>query len=69
MQWYSGMEGGNALAAILAGDVNPSGKLPFVIPTSGKDLPYFDLDAEPITYDLWNGYRKIQGIPGLCNMM
>ena len=59
MQWYSGMEGGSALASILAGDVNPGGKLPFVIPTSEKHLPYFDLDTKSITYDLWHGYRKL----------
>ena len=60
MQWYSGMEGGTALANILAGDVNPGGKLPFVIPTSADHLPHFDLDAKTITYDLWHGYRKLE---------
>ena len=60
MQWYSGMEGGNALANILVGDVNPGGKLPFVIPTSADHLPYFDYDAKSITYDLWHGYRKLE---------
>jgi beta-glucosidase len=59
MQWYAGMEGGNALASLLAGDVNPSGKLPFVVPTSTEHLPYFDSDAKEITYDLWHGYRKL----------
>ncbi len=60
MQWYSGMEGGNALADILAGNVNPGGKLPFVIPTSADHLPHFELDAETVTYDLWHGYRKLE---------
>ena len=60
MQWYSGMEGGTALANILAGDVNPGGKLPFVIPTSVDHLPSFDYNAKSITYDLWHGYRKLE---------
>ena len=36
---YSGMEGGNALAAILFGDVNPSGKLPHTCPFTLADTP------------------------------
>ena len=35
--WYSGTEAGNAIASVLMGDVNPSGKLPFTIPVSLKD--------------------------------
>ena len=38
MAWYSGMEGGNALADIIFGNVNPSGKLPFTIPKDAADL-------------------------------
>jgi beta-glucosidase len=34
MAWYFGMEGGHALARVLFGDVNPSGKMPLTIPSS-----------------------------------
>ena len=37
--WYAGMEGGNALARILFGEVNPSGKLPFTFPVKLADSP------------------------------
>jgi beta-glucosidase len=39
--WYSGMEGGNALARILFGDVSPSGKLPCTFPKRLEDTPAF----------------------------
>lgn len=35
--WYAGMEGGNALAEVLLGDVNPSGKLPETFYKTHKD--------------------------------
>ena len=60
MLWYPGMEGGHALAEILQGQVNPSGKLPLVIPKRADDLPFFDKDATEIEYDLWHGYRKLE---------
>ena len=59
MLWYPGMEGGHALADILLGKVNPSGKLPFAIPKHADHLPFFDRDATSIEYDLWHGYRKL----------
>jgi beta-glucosidase len=58
--WYPGMEGGHALADILLGRVNPSGKLPFVVPRRAEDLPFFDRNAAEIEYGLWHGYRKLE---------
>jgi beta-glucosidase len=37
--WYPGQEDGNALAAVLFGDVNPSGKLPVTFPASLSQVP------------------------------
>ena len=39
--WYYGMEGGNALADILFGKINPSGKLPFTLAKKQEDYPCF----------------------------
>lgn len=39
--WYPGMEGGSALADILWGDYNPSGKLPISIPLSVGQIPVY----------------------------
>ncbi len=39
--WYLGEQGGNAVADILFGDVNPGGKLPVTIPRSVGQLPMF----------------------------
>ena len=60
MLWYPGMEGGRAFADILSGKVNPSGKLPCVFAADPEDLPYYDMNARAITYDLWHGYRKLE---------
>ena len=39
--WYLGQEGGTALAEVLFGAVNPSGKLPITVPRSAGHLPAF----------------------------
>ncbi|RAX21669.1 MULTISPECIES: glycoside hydrolase family 3 C-terminal domain-containing protein [unclassified Actinomyces] len=59
MMWYAGMEGGHALADILLGRANPSGRLPFSIPTSEAHLPDFDRDWTTVTYDRWHGQRLL----------
>lgn len=59
MNWYSGMEGGTALAKIIFGQTNPSGKLPFSIPTSEKDLPFFNKLASKIEYGYYHGYSLL----------
>ncbi len=59
MAWYSGMEGGHALADVLLGRVVPGGRLPFSIPTSEQHLPAFDRDATRVRYDRWHGQRLL----------
>jgi beta-glucosidase len=62
--WYPGMEGGNALARVLFGSVNPSGKLPATFPKKLADSPAHALGNYPgtngtVTYaeGLLVGYR------------
>jgi beta-glucosidase len=60
--WYPGQAGGTALAAILFGDVNPSGKLPDTIAVSREDYPdngNFPGGKGIVTYaeEIYVGYR------------
>ncbi|MEQ1548335.1 MAG: glycoside hydrolase family 3 C-terminal domain-containing protein [Chakrabartia sp.] len=54
--FYAGMEGGNALADLILGAVNPSGKLPFTVMREARDYPFFDMDADSIIYGPLHGY-------------
>lgn len=61
--WYPGMEGGTAIAEILFGDVNPSGKLPMTFANSHEDYPSHSIGEFPgdgtVEYaeDIYVGYR------------
>jgi beta-glucosidase len=63
--WYPGMEGGNALAKIIFGQINPSGKLPMSFPKKLEDVPAHALGSYPgdskrnVYYydDIYVGYR------------
>jgi len=60
--WYGGQEGGPALAAILFGDANPSGKLPVTLPKKFEDSPAHDhYPGENLKVDyaegIYVGYR------------
>lgn len=54
--WYPGQAGGTAIAEILFGDVNPSGRLPVTFYRSIKDLPAFeDYSMKGRTYRFFEG--------------
>jgi beta-glucosidase len=60
--WYGGQEGGHALASILFGDANPSGKLPVSFPKKWEDSPaYGHYPGENLKVDyaegIYVGYR------------
>jgi beta-glucosidase len=60
--WYGGQEGGHALASVLFGDANPSGKLPVSFPKRFEDSPaYGHYPGENLKVDyaegIYVGYR------------
>ena len=49
--WYPGQEGGSAIADILTGDVNPSGKMPISVPKNVGQLPVYYNKKTPIGHE------------------
>lgn len=67
--WTAGMMGGPALADVLVGDVNPSGKLTDTIAGVYEDYPSHTTFEESLDYvnyeeDIFVGYRYFETIPG-----
>jgi len=58
--WFPGEQNGNAIAPILFGTANPSGKLPVSFPRSASDLPAVSGNMEvPYSEGLAIGYRAL----------
>ena len=55
--WYPGMEGGNAVAKILFGDIDPSGRLSFSWPKKLEDSPCVKLASQ--NHDVVNFSEKL----------
>ena len=52
--WYCGLEGGNAIAEVIFGDVNPAGRLPIAMPVDDSQLP--DWNNLNFTNDMIAGF-------------
>jgi beta-glucosidase len=64
MAWFGGMLEGTALAEILFGDVNPSGKVVQSFPARESDLPAFEnATTGTVVYGYYHGYRWLDKQP------
>ena len=59
VSWYNGWANGPALAAVLSGASNPSGRLPWSMPRTEAHLPPFEADTDRVVYDKWFGQRLL----------
>jgi beta-glucosidase len=57
MAWYPGMEGGRAIADVLFGDVNFSGRLVQTWPKEWDDEPLFGNHQDETEFEFLHGYR------------
>lgn len=69
LAWLPGMEGGNAVADIISGKVNPSGRLTDTLAYSYADYPgsanhHFFADTVYYEEDLYVGYRYFETVQG-----
>lgn len=72
LAWQAGIEGGLAIADIICGDVNPSGKLTDTFAKEFSDYPNADTFKESIDYvnyfeDIYVGYRYFETIPNAAD--
>jgi beta-glucosidase len=69
--WHLGTQSGNAIAQVLYGDYNPSGKLPMTFPRSVGQVPiYYNYkstgrpgDGQPSESVFWSHYTDVENTP------
>ncbi|AXB75860.1 beta-glucosidase [Novosphingobium sp. P6W] len=61
--WYPGARGAEAIAAVLTGKVNPSGKLPITFPAGKEQLPRAEVDGLDSTEPSFFGMPDMKGQP------
>jgi beta-glucosidase len=65
--WYPGIRGSEAIADLLFGDTNPSGKLPLTFPRSEADLPH-PIHVGPPKADADHPVPRLAGVPGFVGI-
>jgi beta-glucosidase len=60
MAFYPGMEGGRAIARVIFGDVNPSGRMTVTTPVDESVLPAFTPPMTSVEYGYYHGYTLLE---------